>query len=112
LAQPCDSDEFQQHGPAHYARRQYKDAAKDLEQAAKLDSNNIDGYDVLEIVHKARQRNENAVSAFMQVLELIRNQPEGNRTRNDILHRLAPEHINSITKDNCNLEREIWQRTT
>jgi hypothetical protein len=64
------------------------------------------------MVYKALQQNGSSVLAFTQVLELLKNQPKVNKTKNDMLRRLALGHINSITQGDWNLEKEIWQRIT
>ncbi len=112
IDEPKAADEYRHRGTAHYARKHYQEAAADLEQAIRLESNNIDAFYVLGMVYKAMQRNESSVSAFTQVLELLKNQPKGNKTQNDMLRRLALGHINSLTQGDWNLEKEIWHRIT
>jgi tetratricopeptide (TPR) repeat protein len=112
IAEPIAADDYRQRGTAHYARKQFQEAVADLEQATKLDSNDIDAFYMLGMVYKAMKQNEHAVLAFTQVLELVKEHPDGNNVRNDMLRRLALGHINAITQGDWNLEKEIWKRKT
>jgi hypothetical protein len=42
LTEPKSEDGYRRRGTAHYARNHYQEAAADLEQAIRLESNNID----------------------------------------------------------------------
>jgi tetratricopeptide (TPR) repeat protein len=112
MTEPKSEDGYRRRGTAHYARKHYQEAAPDLEQAIRLESNNIDAIYVLSMMHKALRRPESSVSAFTPALELLKDQPMGNKTKNDTLRRLELGHINSITQGDRKLEKEIWQRTT
>jgi Tfp pilus assembly protein PilF len=110
LGEPVIADEYQRRGMAYYARKQYNAAEDDLSKAIQLDDKNIDSFYSLGMVLKAMKRNDKAVESFNQVLSLIQTQPESNKTKNDMLRRLALGHINEITQGDWNLEKEIWQR--
>jgi tetratricopeptide (TPR) repeat protein len=110
LGEPVTADEFQRRGMAYYARKQYNAAEDDLYKAIQLDDKNIDSFYGLGMVLKAMRQNDKAVESFNQVLSLIQTQPESNKTKKDMLRRLALGHINEITQGDWNLEKEIWQR--
>ncbi len=112
MIEPKSEDRYRRRGTAHYARKHYQEAAADLEQAIRLESNNIDAIYVLSMVYEVMRRTESSVSACTQVLELLKNQPKGNKTKNDMLRRLELGNIISITQGDRKLEKEIWQRTT
>ncbi len=112
ISEPTTPDEYRQRGTAYYARKHYQAAEADLNQAIRMESNSIDAYYMLGMVYKAMKSDEEAVTAFTQALELIKDQPEGNKVKKDMLRRLALGHINSITQGDWNLEKEIWQRKT
>jgi Tfp pilus assembly protein PilF len=110
MAEPTTPEEYRQRGTAFFARKDYRAAVADLKEAISLESNSIDAFYMLGMVHKALQQNDEAVAAFTQVLVLIKAQPVGDKVKNDMLHRLALGHINSITQGDWNLEKEIWKR--
>lgn len=112
LSEPKTSDEFQRRGMAYYARNDYTAAENDLKQSILLDENNIDTFYCLGMVRKAMDRKDEAVEAFVQAINLIRTNSDGDKTRNDMLLRLARGHINEITQGDWNLEKEIWKRIT
>jgi len=106
---PTSADEFHKRGMALYARKQYSDAEVDLKKAISLDSNHIDSYYSLGMVLKARDRKEEAIAAFTQVLNLLGSQAEQNTSKHDMLRRLALGHVNEMTQGDWNLEKEIWK---
>jgi tetratricopeptide (TPR) repeat protein len=110
MGEPTKADEFQHRGMAHYARKQYDAAEDDLKKGILLDKSNIDSYYCLGMVLKAMSRKDEALVAFSQVLKLFSAQTNSNKTKNDMLRRLALGHINIITQGDWNLEKEIWQR--
>jgi tetratricopeptide (TPR) repeat protein len=110
MAEPTMADEFQRRGMAYYARKQYNPAEHDLKKAILLDKSNIDSFYGLGMVLKAMNRKDEAVEAFKQVLNLVEAKADSNKTKNDMLRRLALGHINIITQGDWNLEKEIWQR--
>ena len=57
-------------------------------------------------------RKEDSVAVFEQVLDLIMARPSVEKTKYDMLRRLALGHINIMTQGDWNLEKEIWQHTT
>jgi tetratricopeptide (TPR) repeat protein len=112
MAEPTTAEEFQRRGMAYYARNEYKAAEDDLKQSILLDENNIDSFYCLGMVSKAMDLKNEAVEAFLQVLNLIRASGDSDKTKNDMIRRLARGHINEITQGDWNLEKEIWQRIT
>ena len=112
IVEPSTGTEFLRRGMANYARKQFQSAEADLRKASLLDNLNIDAYYCLGMVYKAMKRKNEAVESFGQVLNLIRTGEEVDKTKNDMLRRLARGHINEITQGDWNLEKEIWQRIT
>jgi tetratricopeptide (TPR) repeat protein len=112
MVEPSTIDEFQRRGMAFYARKEYSSAEDDLKKAILLPGSNIDTFYCLGMVLKARNRKKEAVAAFKQVLDLIMATPGVEKTKKDMLRRLALGHINIMTQGDWNLEKEIWQHTT
>ena len=110
MGQPTSAYDYQRRGMAYYARKQYDAAEADLQKAVMLDGNNIDNFYCLGMVFKAMDRKDVAVEPFTQTLTLIRTGADSDKTKNDMLRRLARGHINEITQGDWNLEKEIWQR--
>jgi tetratricopeptide (TPR) repeat protein len=111
IAPPTTADEFQHRGMAYYARKQYEAAESDLKQAISLDAKNIDAFYSLGMVLKAVKRNDDAVKAFKQVIDLVSSDSGADHIKFDMIRRLALGHINEITQGDWNLEKEIWKRT-
>jgi tetratricopeptide (TPR) repeat protein len=109
---PSTAGEYARRGMAFYARKQPEAAEADLKNAILLDKADIDSFYGLGMVLKAMDRKDEAVEVFQQVLNLIETNIGTNKTRNDMLRRLALGHINQITKGDWNLEKEIWHRIT
>jgi tetratricopeptide (TPR) repeat protein len=112
MEDPSTVDEFQRRGMAFYARKEYTSAEDDLKKALLLSGSNVDTFYCLGMVLKARNRKEDSVAAFTQVLDLIMATPGVEKTKYDMLRRLALGHINIMTQGDWNLEKEIWQHTT
>ena len=112
MGEPSTGAEFLRRGMANYARKQFESAEADLRKASILDNSNIDTFYCLGMVYKAMDRKNEAVEAFEQVLNLIRTDDEVDKTKKDMLRRLARGHINEITLGDWNLEKEIWHRIT
>jgi tetratricopeptide (TPR) repeat protein len=110
MGEPTKADEFQRRGMVYYARKQFNAAEDDLKRAISLDNSNIDSFYGLGMVLKAVNRRDEAVAAFNQVLKLVGSNVDANKTKMDMLRRLALGHINFITQDDWNLEKEIWKR--
>lgn len=110
MGEPATAEEFQRRGMAYYARKQFTEAEADLKKAISLDGNNIDSYYSLGMVMKAMNRNEDAVNAFKQVVDLISAKTDASSVKLDMLRRLALGHINEITEGEWNLGSEMWKR--
>lgn len=110
MGEPATAEEFQRRGMAYYARKQFTEAEADLKKAISLDGNNIDSYYSLGMVMKAVHRNEDAVNAFKQVVDLISAKSDAGSVKLDMLRRLALGHINEITEGEWNLGSEMWKR--
>jgi tetratricopeptide (TPR) repeat protein len=109
IEDPSTADDFQKRGMAYYARKDYNAAETDLKKAIQLDNNHIDAYYSLGMVLKAAGKNEEAVAAFTQVINIISTLGGENTTKFDMLRKLALGHANEITQGDWNLEKEIWK---
>lgn len=112
MVKPQNVVDFQNRGMAYYARDQFDAAENDLRTAISMDESNIDSYYSLGMVLKALNRTDEAVQAFNQVLKHVKLKEDSDKTKNDMIRRLALGHINIITQGDWNLEKEIWQRIT
>jgi tetratricopeptide (TPR) repeat protein len=110
MDQPTTADEFQHRGMAYYARKEHSAAEADLKEAISLEGNNIDAFYSLGMVYKAMNCRAQAVDSFNNVLNLVGVKTASNKTRFDMLRRLALGHINEMTQGDWNLEKEIWHR--
>jgi tetratricopeptide (TPR) repeat protein len=110
MGEPMKADEYLRRGMAYYARKQYIAGEADFKKAISLDENNIDSFYGLGMLLKALNRKDEAVEAFIHVLNLLRVRDDSDKIKNDMLRRLARGHINAITQGDWNLEKEIWQR--
>jgi tetratricopeptide (TPR) repeat protein len=111
MGEPTTVDEYQKRGMAYYARKQFKEAEADLKKAISLDGSNVDSFYSLGLVLKAANNKDGAVTAFNQVINLIKSRPDASQVKYDMLRRLALGHINEMTQGDWNLEKEIWKRT-
>jgi len=111
IEDPSTADDVQNSGMAYYARKDYSAAEADLKKALQLDNNHVDAYYSLGMVLKAAGKNEEAVAAFNQVINLIATLGGENATKYDMLRKLALGHVNEITQGDWNLEKEIWKHT-
>jgi hypothetical protein len=98
MGEPTTVDDYQKRGMAYYARKQFKEAE-------------ADSFYSLGMVLKAANKNEEAVNAFTQVINLIKSRPDASQVKYDMLRRLALGHVNEIIHGDWNLEKEIWKRT-
>jgi tetratricopeptide (TPR) repeat protein len=112
MVKPESVVDFQNRGMAYYAREQFDAAENDLRTAILMDESNIDSYYSLGMVLKALNHKDEAVQAFNQVLKHVKLKDDSDKTKNDMIRRLALGHINIITLGDWNLEKEIWQRIT
>jgi tetratricopeptide (TPR) repeat protein len=110
IADPTTVDDYQRRGMANYARKQFPEAVADLKKAITLDAKSIDSFYSLGMVYKAMGKDDDAVSAFRQVVNLITQRSDASTVKNDMLRKLALGHINEITNGDWNLEKEIWKR--
>lgn len=111
MGNPSTVDQYQKRGMAYYARQNYEQAEADLRKAASMDGSNIDVFYSLGLVLKAANHKDEAVEAFKQALNLISSAKDTNKTKYDMLRKLALGHVNEITQGDWNLEKEIWKHT-
>jgi tetratricopeptide (TPR) repeat protein len=106
---PTDFDGYLRRGWAYHARGKHLEAEQDIRQALKLDSESVDAHYVLGLVLKAQGKKEEAVASFKQTIDLIESGKIEDKSKNEIMHRLANGHYNELTIGDWNLEKEIWQ---
>jgi tetratricopeptide (TPR) repeat protein len=109
---PSDFDGYLRRGWAYHARGKHQEAEQDIRQALKLDSESVDALYVLGLVMKAQGKREEAVASFKQTIDLIEAGKIEDKSRNEIMHRLANGHYNELTIGDWNLEKEIWQHVS
>jgi tetratricopeptide (TPR) repeat protein len=109
MPEPQNAAEYLRRGYAFYARGRFAEAIGDFRRVITLDPEAVDGVYALGMALKASGQGEESVKAFQQVLSLLNAGAVADRTRADMLRRLALGHINEITSGDWNLEKEIWQ---
>ncbi len=73
-----------------------------------LDSKSIEAHFGLGLTLKAQDRRQECIKSFEDVLGLIGEQVE-DRSRAEMLKRLAHGHINQLRNGDWGLEKEIWK---
>lgn len=106
---PSDYDGFLRRSWAYHARGREQEAEQDVRQALKLDAESVDANYLLGLVMKAQGNNQEAVASFRRTIDLIEAGKIQDKSKNEILHRLAKGHYNELTTGDWNLEKEIWQ---
>ncbi len=107
---PRSAADYLRRGYAFYARGRFPEAIEDYRAATALDPEMVDAVFALGMALKASERPQEGIQAFQQVLSLLNAGAVADRTRADMLRRLALGHINEMTSGDWNLRREIWQR--
>lgn len=110
LPQPTTVAEFNKRGMAYYARKDYPAAIQDLEAALAKEPQNIDTLYNLGMVYKAHKLTDKAVEVFTTAIGLLESGVIADKSRTEMLRRLALGHINEIKQGDWNLEKEIWHR--
>jgi tetratricopeptide (TPR) repeat protein len=109
IPSPTDFESYMRRGWAYHARGQHQEAEEDLRQALKLDADSVDANYVLGLVMKAQGKKEEAIVCFKKTIDLIEAGKIEDKSKNEIMHRLANGHYNELTIGDWNLEKEIWQ---
>jgi tetratricopeptide (TPR) repeat protein len=108
LPEPKDVDSAMRRGWAYHSRKQHAAAESDFRQALEYDPHSVDAHYALGLILKAQGRNDEAVSNFKQVLELITTGVISNQSRAEMLRRLSMGHVNELIQGDWNLEEEVW----
>ncbi len=111
MPEPDNPGDYLRRGYAFYARSMFPQAEQDFRKGLAMDPEGVDLMFALGMALKGDKRDEESVQVFKQVLSLLNAGAVADRTRRDMLHRLAVGHINMITKGDWNLEQETWQRS-
>jgi tetratricopeptide (TPR) repeat protein len=106
---PTDFESFMRRGWAYHSRGQEQQAEQDLRQALKLDADSVDANYVMGLVMKAQENKEEAIVYFKKAVDLIEAGKIEDKSKKEIMHRLANGHYNELTIGDWNLEKEIWQ---
>lgn len=109
MPEPSDLEGYMRRGWAFHSRGQHDRAEADFHQAKKLAPNSIDVNYVLGLIYKAQGKKDEAIKSFQSVIRLIESDELEDKTRAEMLRRLALGHVNEISKGDWNLEKEIWR---
>ena len=63
----------------------------------------------LGLVLKTQDRRQDAILAFQNVVDLLEANPIEDRSRSQMLRRLAIGHMNQLKTGDWDLEKEIWK---
>lgn len=110
MPQPSSASAYLNRGMAFYARRKYEQAQSDLTQAAQMDPKMVDAFYGLGMIQKAMGAKAQAEASFRQVIELVDGGVLENLVSAHMLRRLAVGEINSMTKGDWDLAKEIFHK--
>lgn len=96
-------------GWEYKANGKFDDAEASFRKAISLDPKSVEAYYGLGLTLKAQDRRQDSIKGFEQVLVLISTDLE-DRTRGEMLRRLAMAHINQLRSGDWGLEKEIWKK--
>jgi tetratricopeptide (TPR) repeat protein len=85
------------------AERKYEEAEASFRKALSIDGNSGEAYYGLGLTLKAQDRRQDSIKSFEKALELIDTHVE-DRTRGEMLKRLANAHINQLRSGDWGLE--------
>jgi tetratricopeptide (TPR) repeat protein len=104
-------DDYIREGWMLHSSKKDDDAAEEnFRQAITLNPKSVDAYYGLGLVLKAQDRRQDAIIAFQQVVDFLDASTVEDRSRSQMLHRLAIGHMNYLKTGDWNLEKEIWKR--
>lgn len=110
--QPRSESEFYERGWLLHSSRKDEDAAEEnFRRAIDFNPKFIDAYFGLGLVLKSQDRRQESIQAFQKVMELLESDPLEDRSRAEMLRRLALAHINQMKSGDWNLEKEIWKHS-
>ena len=90
------------------AEGKYDDAEASFRMAVSIDSDSIEAHYGLGMALKGQDRRQESIKSFEKVLELVDIRVE-DRTRGEMLKRLAHAHVNQLRSGDWGLEKEIWK---
>lgn len=93
---------------ALYAERAFAEAESSFGQCAALAPDDPEGTYGLGMALRAQGKREAAIPAFEQAARLAERLSD--RTRAQMLHRLAIAHVHYLRDGDWNLEQEVWRR--
>jgi len=106
-----ESDYYEQGWLLHSSRKDEDAAEENFRQAIAFNPKFIDAYFGLGLVLKSQDRRQESIQAFQIVINLLESDPLEDRSRAEMLRRLALAHINQMRSGDWNLEKEIWKHT-
>jgi len=93
---------------ALYAEREFAEAATSFGQCASLSAEDPEGSYGLGMALRAQGKREAAVAAFQEAGRMAERLSD--KTRAQMLHRLAIAHVHYLREGDWNLEKEVWRR--
>jgi tetratricopeptide (TPR) repeat protein len=104
-------EDYYREGWMNHGSRNDEDAAEeDFRQAIALNPKSVEAYFGLGLVLKAQDRHQEAILAFQQVVDFLESNIVEDRSRSQMLRRLAIGHMNQMKTGDWDLEKEIWKR--
>jgi tetratricopeptide (TPR) repeat protein len=104
-------DYFREGWSLHSSKKDEDAAEEDFRKALALNPKSVDAYFGLGLVLKAQDRRQDAIQAFQEVVDLLNSGTVEDRSRMQMLRRLAIGHMNQLRTGDWDLEKEIWKRT-
>ncbi len=103
-------EEYLREGWRLYGSKGNDDAAEEnFRRAISSNPNSVDAYYGLALVLKTQDRRQEAIQMFQKVVDLLNANVVEDRSRAQMLRRLALGHINWLKSGDWNLEKEIWR---
>jgi tetratricopeptide (TPR) repeat protein len=107
-AKPQDAEATLRAGWAMYAAGAQAEAEEWFALTATLAPTDVEGVYGLGMTRRASGNTQAAIEAFEKTVRLA--ERLGDRTRAQLIQRLAKGHINYLRSGDWNLEREVWRR--
>jgi cytochrome c-type biogenesis protein CcmH/NrfG len=107
-AKPQDAQAAVDLAWAYYAAGEYQESEAAFAQASTLDPGDVEPAYGMGMARRQRGDKAGAMQAFERALRLSDRVQD--RTRAQLLQRLAKGHINFLRDGDWDLEREVWRR--
>jgi tetratricopeptide (TPR) repeat protein len=107
-ANPQDAEAALRVGWAMYAAGEHAEAEEWFALTATLAPADVEGVYGLGMTRRARGKTQAAIEAFEKAVRLA--ERISDRTRGQLIQRLAKGHVNYLRSGDWNLEREVWRR--